>query len=74
MAHEGTGPRTVAGLPEEPVDRMVAPIVRFLHVEAASGVLLLIFTIVALILANSPFSEQFLAFWKFPIGVRIGGF
>jgi NhaA family Na+:H+ antiporter len=74
MADERPGPRTFGGLPEEPVDRMVAPLVRFLHVEAASGVLLLIFTIAALLLANSPFSEQFLSFWKFPIGIHIGGF
>ena len=31
-----TSPRT--GLPAEPIDRLVSPLVRFLHVETASGI------------------------------------
>jgi NhaA family Na+:H+ antiporter len=61
-------------LPEEPVDRLVAPIARFLHVEAASGVVLLLFAMAALILANSALSEQFVAIWKTPVGFRLGTF
>ncbi|MCH7548127.1 MAG: sodium:proton antiporter, partial [Candidatus Krumholzibacteriota bacterium] len=38
-------------LPKAPIDRLVAPIERFLHVEAAGGVVLLIATLVALVLA-----------------------
>ena len=40
-------------LPREPIHRITEPIQRFLHVEAASGVLLLICTAIALVLANS---------------------
>jgi len=58
--------------PNQPVQRLLDPVVRFLRVEASSGVLLLTTTIVALVLANSPWAGEFLAFWKTPVGVRWG--
>jgi Na+:H+ antiporter, NhaA family len=61
-------------LPREPVDRVVGPLARFVHVEAASGVILLMMTIAALVLANSPLAEEFLNFWETPLGIAIGGF
>ncbi len=70
MAKESTTPL----LPEEPVDRLLSPLVRFLHVEAAGGIVLLLCTAVALILANSPLAERFLEFWKMPLGFQIGDF
>ncbi len=59
-------------LPEAPVDRLVAPIVRFMHVEAASGVVLLVFTLAALVLANSQGGEAFLGIWKTSVRVGFG--
>jgi NhaA family Na+:H+ antiporter len=50
------------------------PLDRFLHIEAASGILLLVATAVALACANSPWAEQYLHFWHTPVGIRIGGF
>lgn len=41
------------GLPREPIHRLVGPLERFLYVEAASGVVLLLCAITALVLANS---------------------
>jgi NhaA family Na+:H+ antiporter len=61
-------------LPQEPIDRVVRPLERFLHVEAASGVVLLACALTALVLANSPAAEGFLAFWKTPVGLRLGAF
>jgi len=43
-------------LPQDPVDVLVTPLKRFLHIESASGVLLILTTLSALILANSPLS------------------
>jgi Na+:H+ antiporter, NhaA family len=63
-----------ASLPAEPIDRVVDPIARFLHVESASGVVLLLATVAALILANSPVSEDFLSWWKTPVGFSVGAF
>jgi NhaA family Na+:H+ antiporter len=61
-------------LPEEPIDRVFEPITRFLHIETASGIVLVAATVVALILANSFLSGPFLAFWKTKVGIRFGGF
>ena len=58
--------------PEKPIDRVVEPLVRFLHVESASGVVLLVFTAAALVLANSNFSAPFLEFWKTSLGLTVG--
>lgn len=48
------------------------PLERFLRVEAASGVLLLLAAAGALLLANSPWAESYLALWHIPIGVHAG--
>ena len=61
-----------ACFPEKPIDRVVEPLTRFLHVESASGIVLLVFTAAALVLANSTVSETFLAFWKTPVGLTVG--
>ncbi len=61
-------------LPRYPIDRVKEPVTRFLHVEAASGVVLLLAAIVALALANSPWGESYLAFWHTKLGITIGEF
>lgn len=62
----------------EPLLRLVRlasrPLERFLRIEAASGILLLAAAAVALIAANSPWAEQYLAFWQTPLGLRVGAF
>ncbi|MBV10583.1 Na+/H+ antiporter NhaA [Rubinisphaera sp.] len=60
--------------PNEPIHWITKPINRFLHVEAASGVVLLLCSVMALFLANSAFSDQFLGFWKIKIGITCGDF
>jgi len=47
-------------------------LVRFLHIEAASGVVLLVVTATALVVANSPVAESFLGLWKTQIGFSFG--
>ncbi len=58
----------------EPIHRLIEPIQRFLHVEAASGVLLLVCTAVALVLANSPASDWYIALWQTKVGLVFGEF
>jgi NhaA family Na+:H+ antiporter len=67
-----TGPKGAA--PTAPIDRFVAPLVRFLHVESASGLLLLACTVFALIVANSRWSEPFATFWEARVGFTLGEF
>jgi NhaA family Na+:H+ antiporter len=58
----------------EPIHLITRPIVRFMHVASAGGVILLASSIAALLLANSRLSEQFLAIWQIKVGVQIGDF
>jgi len=61
-------------LPEEPVSALTGPISRFLHVEAAGGIILLTATAVALAAANSTWADAWFAIWKTPVGFEIGEF
>ena len=54
------------------VERALTAVERFLHVEAASGVALLIAAAAALIWANSPFADSYHALWHMPLSVGIG--
>ncbi len=67
--HEST-----SALPVAPVDRWLAPVTRFLHIEAAGGGVLLACTAVALALANSPAAAWFAGLWKTPVSLSLGGF
>jgi NhaA family Na+:H+ antiporter len=60
-------------LPVAPVNRWLAPVTRFMHVEAASGIVLMTCTAAALVLANSPLAGWFRNVWSTPISVSIGG-
>jgi NhaA family Na+:H+ antiporter len=48
------------------------PFEQFMRVEAASGIVLAIATLLALAWANSPFRASYEALWHLPIGVRLG--
>ena len=67
-------PDRAAALPVAPVERWLAPVNRFLHVESASGIVLLACTVLALILANSPLGASFAALWKTKVHLTIGSF
>lgn len=59
-------------LPDPPVRRLIEPLVRFLEIESASGILLVICTAVALALANSPWAGAWSAFWHTELRIEIG--
>ncbi|HVS10606.1 MAG TPA: Na+/H+ antiporter NhaA [Planctomycetota bacterium] len=58
--------------PREPIHRITGPLERFLHVEAASGAVLLVCAAAALAIANSDWAEAYLAFWEMPLGLSLG--
>jgi len=66
MNEEGTD------LPTEIADRLTRPFARFLKIKVATGVMLFVATIAALILSNSKWSMPFSAFWEIPIGLHFG--
>ncbi len=55
-------------------ERAFATLERFLHIEAASGIVLLIAAAAALIWANSSFAHSYHALWHLPLSVAIGNF
>lgn len=59
-------------LPHELIHTITEPLTRFLKIQAAAGVLLLSCAVIAVLLTNSVWSEEFLNIWKIPIGFRIG--
>lgn len=52
--------------------RALAPIERFLAIEASSGLLLVLVALVALVWANSPYAHWYEALWHTRLGVRVG--
>ena len=74
MPNEHPNPDQGTQLPREAIHRVVEPLVRFLHVEAMSGVVLLAAAVTAIVLANSSFSDQFLSFWRTEVGFSFGSF
>lgn len=59
-------------LPTERIHRVVHPITRFLGVQSASGGLLLMSTIVALLVTNSRLGADIKAFWETPVRLAWG--
>ncbi|OAI54606.1 sodium:proton antiporter [Planctomycetaceae bacterium SCGC AG-212-F19] len=57
-----------------PVDRWLRPLVQFLHVESASGIVLLACTVIALALANSRWADAVTSFWQTPVYIGFGPF
>ncbi|WP_394147056.1 Na+/H+ antiporter NhaA [Shewanella atlantica] len=70
-----TGQQTnpgVARLPKAFVDRLATPFVRFLRIETAGGAILLLFTVAALVLSNSPWAYSFEHVWETQVGLQVG--
>ena len=61
-------------LPKEYVDRLTNPFVHFLHIESAGGAILLLFTVAALVLSNSPWANSFEHAWETRVGLQVGPF
>ncbi|MGE0719710.1 MAG: Na+/H+ antiporter NhaA [Alphaproteobacteria bacterium] len=55
-------------------ERALATLERFLHVEAASGIVLLAMAAIALIWANSPYADSYDALWHLPLSIGLGKF
>lgn len=55
-------------------ERTLATIERFLHIQAASGVVLLVAAAVALIWSNSYLADSYHALWHLPLSFSVGSF
>ena len=56
-----------------PIDRLLLPFRMFVEAEASSGILLLTAAFVAMIWANSAWSELYVHLWETEIAIGIGG-
>lgn len=56
-------------MPKSPIDKIIAPVNRFIHLEYTSGAVLLLSVIVAIFWANSTFSATYHHVWEIPLSV-----
>lgn len=61
-----------SGLPARPVEKLTRHLERFLHTQAAGGLVLLGATAVALAMANSPLAAAYRGFWDTRAAVGVG--
>ncbi len=66
------GPRLPEKLAATPAMRLVEPLARFLEIQSASGILLVICTAVALCMANSPWAAAWDDFWHTKVSLTVG--
>jgi Na+:H+ antiporter, NhaA family len=59
-------------LPKGRINKLTKPIRQFLKIESASGFVLVGFTLIALILANSPWAKAVHDFWDTPLRIGLG--
>jgi NhaA family Na+:H+ antiporter len=57
---------------EKAFDRILSPLEEFIHQQTTSSILLIICTIVALVIANSPMGEHYLHNLHTPIAISVG--
>jgi len=67
-------PRQDLPRPQLLAERAFATLERFLHIEAVSGIVLLVAAAVALIWANSPLTQSYHALWHAHVSIGFGGF
>lgn len=59
---------------EPPIDQILRPFQEFFNVEASSGIVLLVCTAIALIWANSAWSDSYFELWLTNLTVKMGDF
>ena len=58
--------------PVEPIDRILAPFREFAQSSASGGLLLMAAAVVAMVLANSPWSQEWTALWETELTLSLG--
>lgn len=55
-------------------NKILTPLQKFTKIESFSGILLITATVIALIWANSPFSDSYISLWNSKVGFSFTGF
>lgn len=74
MARPTQPPRESFLSSDRALARIARPLRTFLHTEAAGGIVLLVATVIALGLANSPLAESFEKIWQTELRISVGAF
>jgi NhaA family Na+:H+ antiporter len=72
LSHAPQGASVHTELPSGAIDGVARTFARFLRIESAAGGVLLLSTIVALVIANSPWSDTYLQVWQTEVRLSIG--
>lgn len=59
-------------IPSAPIQLLLGPLRRYMAIEAASGILLVLCAGLALVIANSPWSDEFAAIWETHVRIGLG--
>jgi NhaA family Na+:H+ antiporter len=59
---------------KSPVERILRPFQEFIKLEASGGILLFLCTLIALVWANSSWSDSYFDLWQTRIKIGLGGF
>jgi Na+:H+ antiporter, NhaA family len=59
--------------PKPLITKILTPFQEFLHHATSGGIILLIFTVIALVWANSPWADSYFATWNTKFTVALGG-
>lgn len=62
----------IKNIPKTPIEKIIAPVSRFVHLEYTSGIVLLISVLLAIIWANSGLAESYHHLWETHFKVGIG--
>lgn len=57
---------------QRPVRKLVAPLLRFVQLESAGSVVLLLAAVAAVVMANSAFAPSYFSYLRYPIGLSAG--
>ncbi len=58
---------------QRPIDKMIAPVQKFMHQEKSGGIVLVLSVVIALTLANSPWAEYYFHFFEQEFGFTFSG-
>lgn len=61
-------------MPSESIDKVLRPVERYLHNESTGGILLLASALIAVLWANSPWSESYIHLWENEVILRVGSY
>ena len=74
MRHDETGAAPAAARPQAQLRRFVRPVQEFIDTESAGGIILVAAALLALVWANSPWSDAYHDLLEFPLAIDLGLF